>query len=509
MGTTKAPYRKPAPDEQQVLREMSVRLVRPQEVARFNQLLKTHHYLHRAQLVGEHLRYVVVWQGQWLALAAWSSAALHLAARDQFIGWSEEQRRCRLPLVVNNSRLCVLPACHYPNLVSRFMKLMLSRLSADWQAAWNHPVALAESFIDPQVFRGTAYKASGWSPLGETSGWKRSAVDFYERHDRPKQLWVRELVKRAGVKLRQPELPAEWASAVRQIPPRCTAKVEEIRSLMDQLAQDVPEFRSKRALAYPVAGMLVLIAMAMFSGVTKGYDDLAAYAATLSQGQLRALRFRLDQQGRVRCPKRTSFVRVLEGVDAAAVERVLLRWQAQQLGPVQDRLVIFDGKRHRHAGVDTVSAVSGSGRWLGSVVVPADTNEITAARDLIARLDLVGKVVTADAAHTQTETSQLILFEGGGDYALTVKENQKEMVQTLTTLLTEQRFSPSAHAAHPCGDARTQSRAAGDPGAGLSGSDPRASGLPGGAHDCQAPPPDPPERQKDDRTRLPHHQPHA
>ena len=490
MQERKVRYRKPTVDEQQVLRELTVRQVTtPAEVARFNQLLEEHHYLQSAQLVGEHLRYVVVWRGQWLALATWSSAALHLAARDHFIGWSEEQRRSRLALVVNNSRLCVLPACHYPNLVSRFMKLMLSRLSADWQERWGHPVALAESFVDPQAFRGTAYKVSGWSQLGETSGWKRSAVDFYERHDRPKQLWVRELVKQACVKLRRAELPAAWASAVREVQPRCTAKAAEIRSFLEWLARDVPEFRSKRALAYPLPGMLCLIAMALFSGVIKGYDDLAAYAATLSQGQLRALRFRCDKAGRVRCPQRTCFVRILEAVDAAALERVLLRWQEQLLGPVQDRLVIFDGKTHRHAGVETVSAVSGRGRWLGSVVVPEKTNEITAARDLIAKLNLVDKLATGDAAHTQVQTSQLILFAGGGAYAFTAKENQKELVKTLTTLLTEQRFSPSAHEPDACRDAGAQLRAAGNPGAGLPGSDPRASGLSGGANDCPAPAP--------------------
>ena len=37
------------------------------------------------------------------------------------------------PLVVNNSRLYVLPECYYPSLVSRFMKLMLTRLSSDWE----------------------------------------------------------------------------------------------------------------------------------------------------------------------------------------------------------------------------------------------------------------------------------------------------------------------------------------------------------------------------------------
>lgn len=55
------------------------------------------------------------------------------------------------------------------------------------------------------------------------------------------------------------------------------------------------------------------------------------------------------------------------------------------------------------------------------------------------------KTALADALHTQTETVQQILFERGGDYALTVKANQKELVQTLTTLLTPSAFSPSAH----------------------------------------------------------------
>ena len=108
-------------------------LVRPQDIHQCDQILIKHHYLHSAQLVGEQLRYAVTWKGQWFAVATWSAAALHLKARDQFIGWTEKQRRQRLPLVVNNSRLYVLPECHYPNLVSRFMKLMLTCLSSDWE----------------------------------------------------------------------------------------------------------------------------------------------------------------------------------------------------------------------------------------------------------------------------------------------------------------------------------------------------------------------------------------
>jgi len=99
------------------------------------------------------------------------------------------------------------------------------------------------------------------------------------------------------------------------------------------------------------------------------------------------LRFRQDPHTRrVRCPERTTFARVLGGVDAQLLQRVLLLWQEQVLGPVQDPLVIIDGKEIRHADVESVS---GSGRWLGSTLVPAGSNEIPAGRQRLAQLDLV------------------------------------------------------------------------------------------------------------------------
>lgn len=454
-----ARFRTPTPDEQQVLIHLEVRPVRPDEVARFDQLLDAHHYLQSAQLVGEHLRYVAVYRGQWLALAAWHAPALHLKARDGFIGWNEEQRRTRLPLVVNNARLLVLPDGQCPNLISRFMKLMLARLSADWQQQWQHPLALAETFVDPHLYQGTAYKASGWTRLGHTAGWKRSAEDFYQKHDRPKQIWVRELCPGACEKLRAPQLPPDWQSVEQNARPHCTAKAKEVRSLVEHLRAQVPEFRAKEALAYPLAGFLALIALAMFSGVRRGPADLAAFAATLSQGLLRALGFRTHRRtGRIRCPGESTFKRMLPRIDAPALQRALLLWQEQVLGPSQDKLVIVDGKTLRHAHVELVSAVDGRGRWLGTLPVQEGSNEIPAARQLLAQVPLADKTALADALHTQVETVQQILFEGGGDYALTVKDNQKELVHTLETLLTPGKFSPCAHAADPRPDPRTQSQ---------------------------------------------------
>jgi predicted transposase YbfD/YdcC len=332
-------------------------------------------------------------------------------------------------------------------------------------------------------------------------------VDFYEPHGVPKQVWIRELQKNACAKLRAAELPAAWASALRPPRARCTAKVREIESLMTCLGREVPEFRRAQALAYPLDGMLALIAMAMFSGVSRGYEDLADYAATLSQPQLRALRFRQSPRTRrVRCPERTTFERVLGGVDVEVLQQVLLLWQEQVLGPVQDRLVIIDGKEIRHADVSSLSAVSGSGRWLGSTLVAANSNEIPAGREQLAKLDLVGKLVLADAAHTQVAQARQILYEQGGDYLLTVKKNQKDLFTTLETLCADQSFSPSAHAAHPSSDARAQPGTLGNPAAGLPGCLASAGGLSGSADHRTVAAADAPQRPDHHRNGLPNQQ---
>ena len=472
-----------SPDEQHILEHCHVQwLTHAEDLARCDEVIKEHHYLHNVTLVGEHLRYALVFKGRWLGVATWSSAAFHLKARDQFIGWTAEQCRRRRGLLANNSRLLVLPGCHSPNLISRFMKLMLQQLSADWEKRWGHPIALVETFVDPRFYQGTAYKVSGWSHLGRTAGWKRDADDFYEKHDAPKQIWIRELVKKACVKLRASQLSPDWARVEAAVSPRCTAKVGQISSLMEEVRAGVPEFRRAQSLAYPITGMICLMVMASAQGVTRGPQDLADYADTLSQGQLRALGFRQDvESGDIRCPGKTTFGRVLCQVDDDALERVLLRWQNQILGPTQDRIVIMDGKKVRHGGVEIVNAVNSTGRFLGSVVTEAKSNEIPAGRRLLLPQDLVGKIVLADALHTQDETARQILHQQGGDFLLTVKANQLTVHKTLENLFAKQAFSPSIHAADPGPAEGAQPGAAGDPLAGVPGSHAQSGGFPGRA----------------------------
>ena len=467
-------------DEQQVLEHGHLHLLSsPTDIARCDQLLCEHHYLHNVTLVGEHLRYAFVYKGRWLALATWSSAAFHLKDRDRFIGWTPQQCRRRLRLLANNSRLLVLPDCHYPNLISRFMKLMLGQLSADWQRRWGHPLALVETFVDPRFYQGTAYKVSGWSHLGKSAGWTRDADDFYEKNDAPKQIWVRQLTKKACLKLRAPQLPEDWAEVEAAASARCTAKVQQIGSLMEIVEQEAKEFRRAQALGYPIAGLICLMVMALAQGVVRGPQDLADYADTLSNGQLRALGFRSKpgHPRQLRAPKKTTFTRVLHHLDDAATERLLLRWQDQILGPRQDKIIIVDGKKVRHGGVEIVNAADSQGRFLGSVLTDSKSNEIPAGRQVLRGQDLLGKIVLADALHTQDDTARQILFEEGGDYLMTVKANQRTLQQTLENLFTQQVFPPWADEVDTGAQTRAQPQSTGDSLFAMPGGDSQPGGL--------------------------------
>jgi len=77
---------------------------------------------------------------------------------------------------------------------------------------------------------------------------------FYEKNDAPKQVWVRELVKKARVKLRAVQLPPAWPGWKRPYA-RCNGKVAKIKSLMELVRRMWPSFRRAEALGYPVAGV--------------------------------------------------------------------------------------------------------------------------------------------------------------------------------------------------------------------------------------------------------------
>jgi hypothetical protein len=148
----------------------------------FNSLIEHHHYLGYEQPVGEHLKYVVWAHERPIACMAWSSAPRHLGSRDRYIGWSMEARKRNIRLIAYNTRFLILPWVRTPHLASHILSRVTGALSKDWQQIYGHPVYFTETFIDPERFRGTCYRAANWVLLGRTTG--RGKDDLTHRQNR-------------------------------------------------------------------------------------------------------------------------------------------------------------------------------------------------------------------------------------------------------------------------------------------------------------------------------------
>ena len=87
----------------------------------------------------------------------------------------------------------------------------LQRLSADWLQRYGHPILLVETYVDPQRFEGTCYRAAKWIEIGLTKGFGRSRLDFYQLHQQPKAFFLYPLVPNAAQILSAPLMPPAWA----------------------------------------------------------------------------------------------------------------------------------------------------------------------------------------------------------------------------------------------------------------------------------------------------------
>jgi hypothetical protein len=325
------------------------------------------------------------------------AASRRLRGRDGWIGWTEEQRRRRLPLAVNNCRFLLLPEKTFPNLGSRSLPLALDRLSADGQARYGHPVVRVETFVDPEQFCGTVDTANGWQELGQTDGFGRVRRDFYVEHNKPKGLFARELYRHARRSLAADQLKPSLSGVEAKTLPRSAQSPAQIRSLVEQL-KGLPDCRQRIGI-YPLWSLVAIALPAHWCGAPRGQKDLAKFAKGLSQAQRRALGLRPQSDG-YPAPSQPAFCRMMEPIDDEKLEEIFLQMQDRLRGPApaQDRIV-RDGKEPRqgggHAGLTAVAVPSQYD--LGSALVDTQTNEIPVAQKRFKKLDLDGRKVSRDA----------------------------------------------------------------------------------------------------------------
>ena len=129
-------------------------------------------------------------------------------------------------------------------------------------------------------------------------------------------------------------------------------------------------------------------------------------------------------------PSHDTLERVFDALDPQAFQACFRAWmqalhQALGLSPIA-----IDGKTLRGSGVDGKKALHLVSAWatanelsLGQITIDEKSNEIPAIPKLLALLDIHGALVTIDAMGCQKEIAAAII-DGGGDYILTVKDNQ-------------------------------------------------------------------------------------
>ncbi len=155
----------------------------------WNALVEEHHYLgHRVQ-VGRCLKYLIRGDGKMIGAISFSSPAWKLAVRDrllQQLGIGGSNGR---DVVINNSRFCILPQVRVPHLASRVLACSARRVAVDWFQYYSIEPLLAETFVEPQRFEGTCYRAANWNEIGRTNGFAKVGSSHHNSQN-PKIIFV-------------------------------------------------------------------------------------------------------------------------------------------------------------------------------------------------------------------------------------------------------------------------------------------------------------------------------
>lgn len=322
------------------LQEITLQLILPSEQKRFQSLMEAHHYLGALPKIGHTLWYVACYKNEWLALISFSAAAWKCAARDQWIGWSFRYQYDRLHLIANNSRFLILPEHHYPNLASRILSLCERRISQDWQKQFGYPLLLLETFVDPQYFHGTIYRAANWIHAGETRGFRRTSKGYSSTHKQPKQIYVRPLSSRAQARLSQSILDPYYCYGA----PKIMLMADQMRTLPEFFA-DIPDPRRKQGRRHSLPCILAISAGAVLCGM-EGYKAISGWADDLGQKARERFKCR-KRNGYYSVPSRTTFRETLINVDPDELDRALQGWNTQFAE--EDEGLAIDGKTMRSA----------------------------------------------------------------------------------------------------------------------------------------------------------------
>jgi len=316
-------------------KEVRIQIVRPIEEQRFQRLMQEHHYLGALPKISETLWYVATSSAQWIALLSFSAPALKCSPRDRWIGWNFRHQYDRLKLLTNNSRFLILPEWHVPNLASRILSLCQKRLPADWQTTFGHPVVLLETFVDPQRFQGTIYKAANWTYVGSTRGFHRTRQGYSAKAESPKMVFVNPLISNVQALLSRPVLEPDYRTGG----PKIMMSAQHMKSLPD-FFDNIPDPRRPQGRRHHLSTVLAIAAAATLCGM-RGYLAISDWAKSLSQKARERFGCRYENR-RYIVPSLSIIRDVLIRVDPVHLDHALQRWN--QVYGQEDESLAVDGK---------------------------------------------------------------------------------------------------------------------------------------------------------------------
>jgi hypothetical protein len=209
--------------------------------------------------------------------------------------------------------------------------------------------------------------------------------------------------------------------------------------------QQITDPRKRRGIRHNAASILAVATCAVLSGA-RSFSAIGEWASDLSQDMLRRLDCWYHPEKLIYIPPSEPTIRrQMQNVNANEFDCEINKWLEKQ---ADEDVIAVDGKTLKGAKdvegnqVHLMSAIlHKEGVVISQVPVDKKTNEITCFRTLLDNVDIQGKVVTADAMHTQVDHANYLVEERCADYFFTVKGNQPTLLGDIEALEYED-FSP-------------------------------------------------------------------
>ena len=213
-------------------------------------------------------------------------------------------------------------------------------------------------------------------------------------------------------------------------------------SLYDRF-QQLSDPRKAKGKQYSLLTLLLLLFLAKLAGKDKPME-----IADWGENHCVELAALLGLQ-RQQMPHHNTYRRVFQQIIRVEEFEALLEEYHQQQNEADGEVLCVDGKVMRgtrvggeRSGEQVLSIYAGASQQVkAQVMIESKENEIVAAPLLLEQVGIAGKVVTADALHTQREWCQQIVT-AQGDYVLPVKENQPRLYQDIVRLFAPEQPKP-------------------------------------------------------------------